>query len=57
MMYAQLLFDYDIEKAYEKIVYRLLKDCMKEDLIYSIRRTTKYNSNTTFYVYLFLRRT
>ena len=54
MTYVQLLFDYDIEKAYEKIVFRILKVCMKEDLIYSIRRTMKYGSITTFYVYLFL---
>ena len=54
MTYEKLFFDYDIERAYQKNFHRLLKACMKEDLIYSFRRTTKNNSNTTLYVYLFL---
>ena len=49
---AQRLFVDDIENTWGKIVYKLLKACMRIDLLYQDRKATKYNSKPVLYVYL-----
>ena len=54
LIYVKLLLVYDIEKTREKIVYILLKACVKSWQLEELKSTT---SDPLLYVYLFFWRT